>query len=110
MGNCGDERPLILANLEHLHHKGNRVVLFEPICHLLRKYRGCEWPKRLTPFNLAVKNGLHICPPRVAHDGAVAKCTRAPLHTTLKPSNHLAICYCCCGTSTQLLFIWNMLN
>ena len=55
-----DLSPLFLADLKHLHHERNSVVLFEPSADVLVEHRGRKRPKRFPPFDLCVEDGLHI--------------------------------------------------
>ena len=47
MGDCGDQRPFFGADLEHLHHEGDVVVLFEPFGDGFVEDRGRKGPKQL---------------------------------------------------------------
>src|SRR5207249_2323253 len=78
--------PLFFPNLEDLHHKGNGIVLLEPIGDGFGDHGRSKRAKRLPPFDLSVENSLHIGAPRIADDRAVAKRARTPLHPALEPA------------------------
>src|SRR5262245_23156574 len=91
MGDCGDERPLVLSNLEHLHHKRDVVVFLKPIRYGLCQYRRREWTERLTPLNLGIEDRLHISAAWIPQDRPISKCTGPPLHAALKPTHYFSL-------------------
>src|SRR5579864_1963337 len=89
-----NQASLCLPNLEHLHHEGNRVVLFEPICYRLVEHGGRERTKGLSPLYLGIEDNLHICPPWVADDRAITERPRSPFHPALEPADHFTLGNC----------------
>src|SRR6516162_4366274 len=79
-------RAPLFPNLKDLHHEGDGVVLFEPLADSFGEHGGGEGAKRLPPFDLGIKNSLHIGAPRVAQDRAIAERARTPLHAPLEPT------------------------
>src|SRR5882757_7665249 len=91
MSDGGNQGPLLLANLKHLHHERDGIALFEPIGYGFFEDRRCKWPKRLAPLDLRVEDRLHVGATRVAQDRPVAKRPRSPFHASLKPADDLAV-------------------
>src|SRR5262245_4163641 len=85
MGNRGNQCPLFLPNLKDLHHEGNVSLILKPIRHMFAQDRRGEGAKGLSALDLAVKDLLHGCTPRIADDGAIAESSRTPFHASLKP-------------------------
>src|SRR5262245_37614731 len=78
MSDSGDQWPLVLADLEDLHHEGNVIVLLEPIRHCLFEHRGRERTEGFPSLDLSVQNGFHVRSARIADNGAVAERTGTP--------------------------------
>src|SRR6516225_9289562 len=100
-----DLRPLLLPNLEDLHHEGNGVIFFEPLVDSFGEHGGGEAAKRLPPFDLGVQNSLHIAAPRIAQDRAIAERSRTPLHAPLEPAEDSPFRDRCRRAPAELFFV-----
>src|SRR5262245_55196146 len=87
----GNERPLLRANLEYLHHERNVVILFKPIRYRVLEHRRREGPEGFAPLDLGIEDGLNVRATRIAHDRSIAERPRAPFHAPLEPADNLAI-------------------
>ena|SRR5437764_12066005 len=88
MRNGRNLRPLFFLNLEHLHHEGDRIVLFEPFADGFGEHGWGKGPKRFPSFYLGVENGFHIRASRIAEDRPIAERARSPFHAALKPAQN----------------------
>src|SRR5581483_4144028 len=86
----GDRRPLLLADLENLHHEGNIVVFLEPVFDGCVENRRRKRAEALAPLYLGIEDLLHVGATRVANDRTIAERPRPPLHPALKPSDDFA--------------------
>src|SRR5215467_12525295 len=99
MSNGRNQFPLLFANLEHLHHEWDGIILLEPLSNSFLHHRRREWAKRFPPLDLGVERGLHVGAAGVTEDRAVDQRTRSPLHASLKPTDHLPLDDCHGGAS-----------
>ena len=60
MRDRGNQRPLVLAHLEHGCHKGHIGVLFKPFAHVGPQDGWGEWPKRFTALDLEIQDFPHV--------------------------------------------------
>src|SRR5215510_5029579 len=74
-------------------HVWGWMRLIEVIANAFRQYRRREWTEGLTMLDTAVQNVFHLGAPGVSQDAASAKRARSELHSSLKPSDYLAIRY-----------------
>src|SRR5262249_32660934 len=88
---CRNKRSFLLPNLEYLHHKRDVVILLKPVSYHLFQHRRRKRPKRLPPFDLRIKNGLHIGPAGITEDRAIAERSWSPFHAALKPTHDFTI-------------------
>src|SRR5258706_491857 len=70
--------PPLSAVLDHLHQEGDVVAFHKPGRHCLAKYGGRKRSERFPPLDLCVEDFLHVGPPRVTEDGAIAQRPRSP--------------------------------
>ena len=98
------------ADLKHLHHKGNGIILLEPLRHGLLEDGRRKRPERFAPLDLAVQNCLHVGPARIAHDRPVAQRAGPPLHSSLKPADHLAVGNRGGGAPAEFCFVRDRLD
>src|SRR5262252_11198496 len=91
MGNGRNQFPLLFANLEHLHHEWDGIILLEPLSNSLLHHRRRERAKRFPPLDLGVERGLHVGAAGVTEDRAVTERTRSPFHASLKPTDDLSL-------------------
>src|SRR5262249_59389445 len=108
MGNGRNQFPLLFANLKHLHHEWDGIVLLEPLSNSFLHHRWRERAKRFPPLDLGIERGLHVRAAGVTEDRAVAERTRSPLHASLKPTDHLPLgdrldgAFAVCGVITNI--------
>src|SRR5215831_631103 len=102
MRDRGNEFSFLRADLEYLHHERNVVILFKPIRYCVLEHGWREGPEGFSPLDLSIEDRLHIGTSRIAHDRPVTKRSRAPLHASLEPANHLSLGDCGGGAHAQL--------
>src|SRR2546423_14009575 len=77
MGNGRNQFPFLFANLEHLHHEWDGIVLLEPLSNSFLHHRRREGAKRFSPLDFVVDHGLHV------GAAGITVCTRATVPMTL---------------------------
>src|SRR5947207_4395063 len=97
MGIGRNQFPLLFANLEHLHHEWDGIVLLEPLSNSFLQHRRREGAKGFSPLDFVVDHGLHVGAAGITENRAIAEGTRAPFHAPLKPTDHLPLGYSVSG-------------
>ena len=91
VGDGGDLRAFLFADLIDLHHEGDIVVFFKPVGHLFAQYRWGEGAEGFAALDLLIEDVLHVGAAWIAEDAAIPKRARSPLEPALEPADDFAL-------------------
>src|SRR5688500_13286184 len=93
MGHCWNHTLLLRQDVIYLNHKGVRIALVKVVAYIFLQDGRCKGAKGLTVFDARIEDIFHIAAPWISQNGAIAQRTWPPLHTALKPADHIAVGY-----------------